>query len=90
LLPELAANQIIAILSGCAERGVELKWFGAKQPTGFTSRYTSWQYAPKQTLVNTEAILDGLIDMRLPLTFSIKDCETISYIIKEEIEQVVS
>ena len=89
LLPGLASSQIITILSGCAEKGVELKWFGAKQPTGFTSRYTSWQYTPKQTLVNTETILDGLIDMRLPLTFSIEDYKTISYIIKEEIEQVV-
>ena len=33
----------------CAERGVELKWFGAPEPAGFTSRYDSWRYATSQT-----------------------------------------
>ena len=88
-LPKLLTDQIIEIISQCAKRGVELKWFGARQPSGFTSRYTSWQYAPKQSLPITEVILDGLIDIRLPLTFSLEDCEVIGEIIKEEIESVI-
>jgi hypothetical protein len=57
----------------CAARGVELKWFGAEDPVAFTSRYDSWRYAPPQRLPRTDAILAGLIDMRLPLTFSTDD-----------------
>ena len=89
LLPGLKAKKIQEVLSDCAYRGVELKWFGAQEPSGFTSRYSSWQYAPKQTLKNTEVILDGLIDMRLPLTFSIKDCREIAKIIKNVVERIV-
>ena len=69
---------------------MELKWFGAHEPSGFTSRYSSWKYAPKQTLKNTEIILDGLLDMRLPLTFSINDYKIIANIIKTEVEHVIS
>ena len=89
LLPDLSSKDIIKIVSRCAIRGVELKWFGAEEPTGFTSRYTSWQYAPRQTLDKTERILDGLLDLRLPLTFSLDDCAVISEIIKTEIEKVI-
>ena len=88
LLPGLTSEAIQEFLISCAEKGVELKWFGAKEPTGFTSRYSSWQYAPKQKLVNTETILDGLIDMRLPLTFSITDCKIIAKIIKSELKKL--
>jgi hypothetical protein len=42
-------------------------------PVAFTSRYDSWRYAPPQSLPKTDAILAGLIDMRLPLTFSTED-----------------
>ena len=90
LLPGLKSKKIQQIISGCAKRGVELKWFGAHEPSGFTSRYSSWQYAPKQTLKNTEIILDGLLDMRLPLTFSINDYKIIANIIKTEVEHVIS
>ena len=88
LLPGLTSEAIQKFLISCAEKGVELKWFGATEPTGFTSRYSSWQYAPKQKLVNTETILDGLIDMRLPLTFSITDCKIIAKIIKSEVRKL--
>lgn len=65
-------------------RGVELKWFGAKEPRAFTSRYDSWRYAPAQSLARTDDILSGLLDMRLPLTFSVADCELIARILQSE------
>ena len=51
---------------------------------GFTSRYVHWAYADPADLPETDAILDGLIDMRLPLTFSLEDCAQIARIIREE------
>jgi hypothetical protein len=74
-----------ALLAACAARGVELKWFGAAEPVAFTSRYDSWRYAPPQRLPRTDAILAGLIDMRLPLTFSEADVGLIAEIIRDEV-----
>jgi dTDP-4-amino-4,6-dideoxygalactose transaminase len=85
LLPGSDPERIRAVLEGCAARGVELKWFGAEQPVGFTSRYDSWRYAPAQRLPRTDAILAGLIDMRLPLTFSTEDATLIAEIIRDEV-----
>ena len=52
----------------CFERGVELKWFGAADPVGFTSRYDSWTYAPSAPMPESDRVLHGIMDMRLPLT----------------------
>ena len=57
-----------------AKSGVEVKWFGANQPVGFTSDHRSWRYVKAQDLPKTDVILAGLFDMRLPLTFSLEDC----------------
>ena len=70
-------------LQGCMDRGVELKWFGNKEPVGFTSAYSTWKYFNDlPTLPNTDRILSTMCDMRVPLTFSEEDCETILDIIK--------
>ncbi|MEM9582521.1 MAG: aminotransferase class I/II-fold pyridoxal phosphate-dependent enzyme [Pseudomonadota bacterium] len=84
LLPGYAPAQIERFVQGCAGRGVELKWFGAAEPKAFTSRYDSWRYAAAQSLPETDRILAGLIDMRLPLTFTLDDCSTIGRIISDE------
>lgn len=85
LLPTFPQDAIQHLIAACATRGVELKWFGAQEPVAFTSRYDSWQYAPMQCLPNTDAILAGLMDMRLPLTFSVDDCRVIAAIIRDEV-----
>jgi dTDP-4-amino-4,6-dideoxygalactose transaminase len=85
LLPGAPPERIAAILRGCSARGVELKWFGAPEPVAFTSRYDSWRYAPPQRLPKTDAILAGLLDMRLPLTFSPTDASLIAEIIRDEV-----
>ena len=68
LLPQASVTDVQSFLTACAKRGVELKWFGGAEPTGFTSRHDSWRYAPRQDLPQTDRVLAGLIDMRLPLT----------------------
>ncbi|OYX41462.1 MAG: aminotransferase [Rhodobacterales bacterium 32-67-9] len=88
LLPDWPAGKVRAFLARAATRGVELKWFGADEPTGFTSRHDSWRYAPAQSLPRTDRILAGLVDMRLPLTFSADDAALIARILREEVAAV--
>lgn len=76
------------VLRRCAARGVELKWFGGAEPTGFTSRYDSWRYAPSAPMPETDRILRGLVDMRLPLTFDLEDCALIARIVSGEVSVV--
>lgn len=85
LLPDWSQDRIREVLSRCAARGVELKWFGAAEPQGFTSRYQSWRYASTPTLAQSDLVLNGLLDMRIPLTFTAEDCELIARIISEEV-----
>ena len=88
LLPDWSEDKVRAVMARAAERGVELKWFGHAEPTGFTSRHDSWRYAERQSLPNTDRILSGLIDMRLPLTFSTDDAALIARIIRAEVSAV--
>lgn len=85
LLLDWPAGRIRALIARCANRGVELKWFGAPDPVAFTSRYDHWRYAQPEPLPHTDRLLAGLIDMRVPLTFSPDDCALIARIIRAEV-----
>jgi len=75
-------ERIQAVVSACAERGVPVKWFGADAPSGYTSRFDSWHYlGPQRPLPKTEALLETLCDIRIPLTFDEDDCRVIADII---------
>ncbi|MES2335511.1 MAG: aminotransferase class I/II-fold pyridoxal phosphate-dependent enzyme [Pseudomonadota bacterium] len=87
LLPGWPPGRVAALVAAAAERGVELKWFGAADPAGFTSRYAHWRYAATEALPQTDRILSGLIDMRLPLTFRPEDVAQIARIIAEAVAQ---
>jgi hypothetical protein len=84
----LDKSRIPDFLARCKERGVELKWFGASEPVAYTSKHDSWRYAGEQPMPQTEAVLEHLCDMRLPLTFSTSDCEIISQVIRETFQIV--
>ena len=79
---------ISEVVKRCAARGVELKWFGGAEPVGFTSRYDSWRYAESNSMPVSDRILRGILDIRLPLTFSLEDCDTIGRIIRAEVGAV--
>ena len=83
-LPDWDAPRIKAFLARCAARGVELKWFGAPAPAGFTSRYAHWAWAAPEPLPQTDRVLAGLIDLRLPLTFTPDECARIARILRQE------
>jgi dTDP-4-amino-4,6-dideoxygalactose transaminase len=82
---EIGPERIPDFVAGCAARGVEIKWFGAAEPVGFTSRYDSWRYLGEtQPLPKTLRVLATTCDMRVPLTFSEEDCRLIAEIVGEE------
>jgi dTDP-4-amino-4,6-dideoxygalactose transaminase len=89
-VPTLASEQILEFVKICQARGVVIKWFGAKEPQDYTSRYDSWRYIEKMPyLPKTEKVLSSLLDMRIPLTFNQQDCELIADIIVEVVGEVV-
>ena len=85
LLLDWAEVDVQQVVQKCANRGVELKWFGGAEPTGFTSRYDSWRYAQSPKLPQTDRVLKAVLDLRLPLTFSLEDCAMIGRIIRDEV-----
>lgn len=85
LLPGWGEQAVLALVARCLQRGVELKWFGAAEPVAFTSRHASWRFAPAQSLPQTDRVLAGLIDLRLPLTFVPEDAAQIARIIRAEV-----
>ena len=88
LLKDWAEDAVREVLKRCAARGVELKWFGGAEPVGFTSRYDSWRYVDAPRMPASDAILAGIVDMRVPLTFSLEDCALIARIIRAEVSAV--
>lgn len=88
LLPDWGADRIGALVERCAARGVELKWFGAPVPRGYTSTYASWHYADPPTLPRTDAVMAGLMDLRLPLSFNEDDVALIARIIRAEVSSL--
>jgi dTDP-4-amino-4,6-dideoxygalactose transaminase len=77
-IPGLRPDAAQAFIGGLAKVGVDVKWFGAADPVGFTSAHQSWGYVAAQPLPRTDAILATLFDMRLPLTFSLADCDAVA------------
>ena len=90
LLPGWEPARVASFVAGAAARGVELKWFGAADPQGFTSRYAHWRYASPDVLPQTDRVLAGLIDMRLPLTFGAEDVAQIARIIGDEVARAAA
>lgn len=85
LLLEWTGDRVKEVVARCAARGVELKWFGAPDPVAFTSKYDSWRYANPAPMPVSDRILHGILDMRVPLTFSLEDCAQIARIIRAEV-----
>lgn len=90
LLPGITARAAEAFVAANKSLGVELKWFGAADPVAFTSNHHSWTYVSAQELPQTDLILSGLFDMRVPLTFSLEDCAHIAEIIAHVAQDQIS
>ncbi len=69
VLPEHDAKGILSSRQ-LAEKGGEIKWFGAKAPIGFTSSWESWHYVEEiQLLPDTRKVIDIICNFRIQLTF---------------------
>lgn len=88
LVPGITPEAARSFLAATSALGVELKWFGEREPVGFTSSHHSWRYMSPQTLPLTDGILATLFDMRLPLTFTLADCALIGDIIKASADRL--
>jgi len=88
LLPGITGDQARQLLTDLARLNVELKWFGDREPVGFTSHYSSWQYLEPVDMPATNTILGELFDIRLPLTFSLEDCRQLGRVIVHGINEL--
>ncbi|WP_406645145.1 aminotransferase class I/II-fold pyridoxal phosphate-dependent enzyme [Aliisedimentitalea scapharcae] len=88
LLLDWSEESVREVVRRCGGRGVELKWFGTPDPVAFTSRYDSWRYAQTPRLPKSDRVLAGILDIRVPLTFSVEDCSQIARIIRSEVATV--
>ena len=88
LVPGLDEAGIRELVKECLARGVELKWFGDPEPIAYTSRYDTWRYLERQSLPATNRVLASLLDMRIPLTFSVEDCRLIGRIISDSLARL--
>ncbi|MGE4570597.1 MAG: aminotransferase, partial [Gammaproteobacteria bacterium] len=87
-IPNVSKQQARNFSEDNRQLGVEVKWFGSDNPSGFTSNHKSWQYVERQKLDQSDRILSGLFDLRLPLTFSKKDCSLLADIVADCAERV--
>ena len=88
-IPGISHTESKKFIESCKKHGVEIKWFGDDNPNGFTSNHKSWHYVKRQKLANSDKILSGLFDLRLPLTFSLDDCSLLSDIISECVQEYI-
>ena len=90
-LSGLEPARIRRFVAECDAHGAHLKWFGAGEPVGFTSRHVHWRYlADDATLPTAERVLAGLCDLRLPLSMSETDCRTLAAVLGESMHAALA
>jgi sulfopropanediol 3-dehydrogenase len=82
----VAHDEIGAVVSLAAGQGVPLKWFGAEQPVGFTSRSDHWRYADEQSVPGASAVLSTMLDMRIPLAMTSAQAQQIVAVIDSALQ----
>lgn len=88
LLEEMDGPAIEAAVAAAAARGVAIKWFGAAEPVGFTSRPEHWGFLPPQPApAATEAVLARLCDIRLPVGLTDAECDLIAGIVLDAVSE---
>jgi dTDP-4-amino-4,6-dideoxygalactose transaminase len=89
LLPGLDAGQMARFVAAAAAQGLNVKWFGAPVPQGFTSAWSHWHFAGgEQTLPSAARVLAGLCDVRIPLALTRADCEAIVAMVERALARV--
>jgi len=90
-LTDLPPDRIRRFVAECDAHGVHVKWFGAGDPLGFTSRHVHWGYLPRgAALPSADRVLAGLCDLRLPLALNEADCRTLAAVLDEAMHAALS
>jgi dTDP-4-amino-4,6-dideoxygalactose transaminase len=91
VVDNLPYTKIEEFLSHCADQGLHIKWFGAEEPVGFTSRPSHWHYVEGgKEMQATDAILRRVCDIRTPPSLQKEDCDLIGVILGEAMERALS
>ena len=86
----LGAAETARFLEAAAAHGVFVKWFGAEDAVGFTSRHDHWRYLRGEVRVPVaDRVLSGLCDMRLPLWLTEADRATIAAVLREAMAEAI-
>ena len=86
VLEDVDAAQIRTFTAAADARGVHVKWFGADDPVGFTSRHEHWKYVKESGRAATaDDVLHRLCDMRLPIWLTDDDCDLIAGILRDSL-----
>jgi dTDP-4-amino-4,6-dideoxygalactose transaminase len=87
----LSAEAIERFVAICERQGVHVKWFGCREPVGFTSTPAHWRYIEDTGgLERSRAVLDGLCDLRIPLSLTEDECRTIAAVLREAMAEVAA
>jgi len=82
---------IARFLAEADEHGVHVKWFGRAEPVGYTSHHDSWRYVgPAARLPQTDRILDGLCDLRIPVGLSEQECDLVADVLGEAMDAAMA
>jgi dTDP-4-amino-4,6-dideoxygalactose transaminase len=88
-LESTSKSEAEAFVSECNRRGVAVMWFGRTEPQGYTSSYHTWRYVERlPELRQTDGVLDFMCDMRIPLTFTMEDCDVLVRIIAKAMHSI--
>lgn len=88
LLPGWSATEMAAFVAAAGAQGVNIKWFGAPEPAGFTSIWSHWHFVePDQALPRAAQVLAGLCDLRIPLSLRETDCQYIVAVVAEALRR---
>ena len=75
-------DEIRTALATAKSLNLNIKWFGDSQARGFTSNHHHWNYLTRQEIKNTDIVMKGLLDIRLPSDLSEQQCKDIIAILR--------
>ena len=91
-LTGLTDEQTERFVQAACDHGVFIKWFGAADAVGFTSRHDHWRYLHDHNSVDVptaDSVLHGLCDFRLPVWMTPQDCAVVAAVLSEAMIEVV-
>lgn len=86
---DLPPSSIERCCAVAASLGVHVKWFGGERPHAFTSTYRHWSATARNTLPDTDDVLAGLCDIRVPTALPLDRCADVVAILRHAVQTQV-